>query len=322
VSDRRLLARLARTVHALAHWSPVFGEVPFLPALAFPFVKFFGADDMVWLAERVAHPQPATASPPWTGQDYDVRTGPASSVILGYVGANAGPSAVTARRVAGLTLAADPAAGSTITGRARFQPLLAFLAELATGGGVTVTVTQSGASLVAAAVATVDRSADVAFAHDLGNLESSEYAVAASNGSVLYVGGQGEGTARVFTVASNGSSRRVESFADRRDVTDPAELAEVAAVLLAERAGKTSLTVNPIDTPTCRYGVHYRLGDLVRLDIDGVAVVDRVVAVRTVLSAAGLTREITIGAESSAGPIALFAGLRNLNRRITQLERI
>jgi WD40 repeat protein len=47
VTDRRLLGRLARVVSALAHWSPVFGEVPFLPVLAFPFVKFFGADDEV-----------------------------------------------------------------------------------------------------------------------------------------------------------------------------------------------------------------------------------------------------------------------------------
>lgn len=53
VRDRRLLTRLAKTVNALAHWSPVFGEVPFLPVTAFPFVKFFGSvsagDDITML---------------------------------------------------------------------------------------------------------------------------------------------------------------------------------------------------------------------------------------------------------------------------------
>lgn len=46
VRDRRLLTRLAKVVNALSHWSPVYGELPFLPALAFPFVKFFGSDDL------------------------------------------------------------------------------------------------------------------------------------------------------------------------------------------------------------------------------------------------------------------------------------
>jgi hypothetical protein len=42
----RLLARLARTCSALAWWCPVFGEAEHLPAMAFPFVKLFAADDV------------------------------------------------------------------------------------------------------------------------------------------------------------------------------------------------------------------------------------------------------------------------------------
>lgn len=38
--SRRLLRVLQRTLSCLAHWSPVFGEAPFLPATAFPFVKY------------------------------------------------------------------------------------------------------------------------------------------------------------------------------------------------------------------------------------------------------------------------------------------
>lgn len=44
VEDASLMRRLARTLSALAHWAPVLGEVAFLPALAFPFVRLFRAD--------------------------------------------------------------------------------------------------------------------------------------------------------------------------------------------------------------------------------------------------------------------------------------
>lgn len=45
LQDRRLLGRLARLLSALAHWGPVFAEAAFLPELAFPFAKLFGAAD-------------------------------------------------------------------------------------------------------------------------------------------------------------------------------------------------------------------------------------------------------------------------------------
>lgn len=44
VGDQSLMRRLARTLSALTHWAPVLGEVAFLPALAFPFVRLFRAD--------------------------------------------------------------------------------------------------------------------------------------------------------------------------------------------------------------------------------------------------------------------------------------
>lgn len=44
VGDHSLMRRLARTLSALTHWAPVVGEVAFLPALAFPFVRLFKAD--------------------------------------------------------------------------------------------------------------------------------------------------------------------------------------------------------------------------------------------------------------------------------------
>eukprot|EP00899_Mesostigma_viride_P015242 jgi/Mesvir1/23719/Mv18665-RA.2 len=39
IPDTRLFQRFAAVMHALVHWSPVLGEAPWVPSLAFPFVK-------------------------------------------------------------------------------------------------------------------------------------------------------------------------------------------------------------------------------------------------------------------------------------------
>lgn len=41
---RRTVRRLAAVLSALAHWSPLSLDLPFLPAVVFPFVKVFGGD--------------------------------------------------------------------------------------------------------------------------------------------------------------------------------------------------------------------------------------------------------------------------------------
>lgn len=46
IKDQRLFRKLRRCLSAIAFWSPVFGELPYLPALAFPFVKLFQRDDL------------------------------------------------------------------------------------------------------------------------------------------------------------------------------------------------------------------------------------------------------------------------------------
>lgn len=285
-------------------------------------VTVIGTCDNGWLADRVAHPEPGTASPPFASSDYDVRTGDATTVILDYIDHNAGPHAVAARQVAGLTLGADAGEGATITGRARWQNLLEFLGELATAGGVVFGVRQSGRQLVASCTAAVDRSASIRFAVELGNLDDSTYEVAASTATAVYCGGQGELAARDVVLAVQSGRRRIERFVDRRDISDSGELADAAAVALVEGVGKTSLSMTPIDTPTCSYGVHYSLGDQVTVQVDKVGVVDVVTAVETTIDAGALTRKITVGTESSTGPLARLIAQRRLARRLNQLERI
>jgi Siphovirus ReqiPepy6 Gp37-like protein len=299
-------------------------------------VTFTGNDDKIWIAERVAHPQPGTYSPPYGMTEHDVRTGAASTVIWQYINVNAGPGAANGnpqqyRSVQGLTMAADPAVGPTITGRARWQNLGAFLLELALQSGVGYDVLQSAStgSLVTTVSQTVDRSNEVMFSLETGNLDAVQYGTSGGV-NVAYGGGQGEGVARsiVFIEPPRPAPgdivpRRVERFIDRRDIplANTAELTAAVTAGLAALAGKQSLTFEPIDTPTLKYGIDYFLGDKIGAEIDGTRIVDVLSAVETTITVAGLRRKITVGREKDSAPADLFANLQALGRRLTQMER-
>lgn len=42
-----LFASVYRTLSALAHWSAIFAETPYMPLLAFPFVKLFQNNQLI-----------------------------------------------------------------------------------------------------------------------------------------------------------------------------------------------------------------------------------------------------------------------------------
>ncbi|KFZ68140.1 TBC1 domain family member 31, partial [Podiceps cristatus] len=47
IKSRKLLRVLQRTLSALAHWSDIFAETPYIPLLAFPFVKLFQNNQLI-----------------------------------------------------------------------------------------------------------------------------------------------------------------------------------------------------------------------------------------------------------------------------------
>ncbi|KAF1595597.1 TBC1 domain family member 31, partial [Eudyptes moseleyi] len=47
IKSRKLLRVLQRTLSALAHWSAIFAETPYIPLLAFPFVKLFQNNQLI-----------------------------------------------------------------------------------------------------------------------------------------------------------------------------------------------------------------------------------------------------------------------------------
>lgn len=283
-----------------------------------------GVSDDVWLARRLAYPQPSTG-PPYNAYEYDVRTGVASTVMGQYVEYNAGPSAIGPRQVPGLTVGTDPVLGGTGTWRARWQPLPELLTEIATWAGLGYQTTQSGTSLVFGVYEPVDRSGSVRFDAELGTLSAAAYEVTVPESTYVIVGGDGDGTARitreVFDADQQATWGRIEAFRDRPGTTDTAELDQAGAEQLTEDAEKTSLSLTPLDTDQQRYGQHYTLGDRVSAVVAGVVVVDVVREITLKVTADERTVTPLIGTPGALGGLRLFADVRDAVSRIRRLER-
>lgn len=289
-------------------------------------VTLHGSDDNTHLAERLAHPEPATALPPYSTNAYDVRSGTASTVLRAYVNANLGAGALGPRRVTGMGLQADPLIGTSVTGRARWQPLLELLQELAQkGGGLGFRVRQVSNALQFQTYMPVDRSGTIQFSVDKGNLASYAYKAARSAVNYAYVGGGGEGTARTVREAQDSTEiatwRRIERFVDRRDTTDTTELDQEAAKTLTEGKGETSVTVVPVDLPGSAYLTDYDLGDKVSAVVDD-TITDVIREVKITLTPDGPQRvQPSIGTPGFQDVLKLFRSLQKINSRVTNLER-
>jgi hypothetical protein len=293
-------------------------------------VTLSGPDDSVWLARRLAMPEPATAAPPYASDAYDVRSGAASTVMFGYVDANAGPGALAARQVAGLVLAPDLAVGADLPNQqARLQTLLELLQGIALAGGdLGFGILSDGAgSLVFSVYEPSDRTAEVIFSDGIGNLGDYEYEVTAPSGDYVVVGGGGELTARTFLEQGDtaGIARwgRVEFFRDRRDTTDLTEMAQTAGEELAAKGENVAVTIAVRDTPQIAYGVNYTLGDRVTCVVDGLQITEVVREAKITKNINGEVIEPTLATPGATRPglPQLFAGRRTDRTRIGNLER-
>lgn len=285
-----------------------------------------GSSDEMWIPRRLASPQPATTYAPYNTNEHDVRSGVASTVLIAYANANLGPGATGARRIPPVVMNTDPVVGSSVTGRARWQPLLALLQELATAGGIGFQLRQSGTSLVFSAYQPTDRSTTVQFSLELGNLAGYDYEVTAPEATYALIGGDGEGTARTiietYDPATLAAYGRNEVFIDRRDTTDPTEMTQAGQTHLVEHGEQAKLSITPIDTPQMMFGAQYNLGDQVTVIIDGAPVGEVVREVKLTLTPTG-PRELVpvIGTPAAQDVLRLFRDVRALTNRTTNLER-
>lgn len=282
-----------------------------------------GDDDLGPIAGRLA--LPVTAGPPYT-LDYDVRTGAAETIIKDYVNLNAGPGALKARIVAGLTIEVDQGRGSSITGRARFDNLLEFINSLAIQGGVGFRVNSADFQVYEPS----DKTKSIIFSEDLGTLGS--YKLREKRGKVNYVycGGTGTGSSRAFYEKQNSEAivswGRYEAFVDKNNTSVTEELSAAASEALERHSNQISLTFQPVVVESMRPIDDYDVGDWVSAVINGQVINQRVMEMKTSIDKSGTEiNEMTIGTEGQttdlSGLAAVYSRIRNLDQRLSTQER-
>lgn len=223
-------------------------------------VTFQLRDDFGLFSEVLAWPVPGAALTAQT-LAYDVRSGPAETVLKGYVQANA-----VARLGLPVTVATDQGRGSNIKVQARMKPLGDYLFPAVSDAGLGVSVRQVGTGLV---VDCYEPSTyPLTLTPDSGIVAAWSWSDAAPNVTRTVAGGQGDGTARAFAsyvdTASESTYALVrEAFVDATDVDNAPDLATRAQTAQVDGQRRTGLSLTLNETRTFKYGTNLSVGDTV-----------------------------------------------------------
>ncbi len=290
-------------------------------------ITFTGPDFNQVLADALAWPDPANGDETTQATAYDLRSGPAETVIRSLVDANIGPSAPASRRgwfASLLELDVDQQRGQTVTSSVRFDNLLDQAATLGKVGGIGFRVTVGEGHLLLTFFKPSDRSRQVRLDIANGNLDSYTSEVSAPTVTRAIVGGQGEGAARTFLQRTTPASlqaedlwgRRIEQFKDERNTDNQGELAQAGDELLAD-GGATlqTLKLDPADDQTMQYQRDWDLGDY----ITAVTSQGEITQIVTTVGLALGTSGVLVGAQVGDLDAADVANLQ-FQRRVNRLE--
>lgn len=290
-----------------------------------------GVDDTARLANRLIFPDPTVALSAQSDSHY-ITTGTLEAVMRMLVDLNAGPSALVARRITGLSLAPNGELGPATTTAARFASLLDYLAALCLTGGLGFRVVQVGSGLQFGVYEPRDVSATAKFSADLGNLRAYSYTATAPTVTDAIVGDKGVGGARLYVERTDTASEtdwqeRFEGFVDRSDIdgtVDPLTLQDSGDQAIVAGGPRASLSLTPLDTPDLRFGLDYGLGDVVTVVTRGGPVIDVVREVTVTVGALGADVAPLIGSPNAQSPdedARLYGLIRALIAKTQQLEQ-
>lgn len=310
--------------HGPYQWEAGGGEFAEPGLLSFHFT-----DDLARVVGAVTYPDPTLppTTPPAAARYED--TALAGAIMTDLVNLNVGPGALAARQIPGLVIGDGALLGTSVTWGTRFQPLGDDLRALAiAGGGLGFRTTADTSQITFEAYETLDLSASVRFTRGLGNLRAVTYESEAPRVTTVIVGGADEGIARTIVERNNTAAEsawwRIEQFADQRQAETTAELNQAGDEALAEGGESARLATVTVDTPTQRYGEHYRLGDRVSTEpLPGVEVVDLVRSAHLQITPQrGALLTAMVGSQSMARDPEWLRQSRRLAQRLAQLETI
>ncbi|MFE5971387.1 siphovirus ReqiPepy6 Gp37-like family protein [Streptomyces sp. NPDC056460] len=294
-------------------------------------LKVEGVDDTVILSDMLAWPDPSNGNAASQNFAYDERTGPAETLMHAYVSANCGPSAPASRRRAGLAMGTNGARGPTVSKAARFQQLGELCKELAEPAGLGFRVVQRGANLVFETYAVQDRTKEARLGVVNNTLAGQRVSTSTPQKTRVIVGGDGDGSNRMFVGVDSADSiaseadwgRRIETFIDERSSKDPAELTQKGTEALADGgATVTAAQAVPMEDSALDFGRDWFLGDRVSVIVGTSEMAALVTGMVLKVDSDGYRLGATLGDPTPLSPgLADAKAARELESRVSSLER-
>ncbi|WP_185040898.1 Gp37-like protein [Curtobacterium sp. PhB172] len=280
-----------------------------------------GVSDADILSGRIIYPDPTKAI---TAQPaaYDNRSGPAETVLLGYVNANIGPGALTSRRVNSLRVPASQGRGKNVSIKGRLDLLSNTVGDVSESGSLHVDVVhgEDTAPYLGMTVRPVrDLTANIRFGaatNFTAGLVGDDWSYTLSRPTVTdaIVAGGGQGVNRLFVekvdvTAETLWGMKVESLIDQRQTTDTAELTQAGTDALADGANPVAVSFTVTETADIKYRQDWRVGDRIGVSIDG-------------MDLSNVVREVTTTVQTQAGSptetVAAMVGSRDSSNWTTK----
>lgn len=228
------------------------------------------SDANLYLDEKQARVDPLVVPNGLLSKQFDERTGPTTSVIMGIVSDNMGPTALYQRRVPGLVMSPDPRSGVLLNApvQARNDMILPFIRPLAMTGGVSFWFDLVDRALVFRCEQVTNRSARVVFSSRTHSILASSSRVKGPTATKMLVAGDGDGIEQVFVEVQSAEAladeiawgRRIEGFTTGR--SDGESLEAIGLRELADHGATIEAEFTPTDS-ALQFGRDYFMGDLV-----------------------------------------------------------
>lgn len=291
-------------------------------------ITVYFADDLANIVARVTYPNPALTPELQTGDEWTY-SGNAETALRTLVNLNAGPGALTARRVPQLALAPVSGVGSSVNVIAkRMQPLGDVARDIAfVGGNLGFRTYQASGQVLFQVYAPVNKSGVVRFSFGLGNLKYRSYEVTAPTATAVSVGGQGTGSDAAMIERVNAAQQtvwgRFERHVARPGSSTLQSLQEDGDQELGASAAQTRLAANTSDMPDQKFGTHYNVGDIVSIEAwPGTVVNDLVRTVHLQVNAtSGEYVSATIGSQAATIDPEWVQRMREIDERLGRVER-
>ncbi|KQX43541.1 hypothetical protein ASD97_26090 [Streptomyces sp. Root63] len=314
-----------------------------------------GSCDNKLAYSRLAFPDPSKTVAQQYSSPIDVRTvnTPGSSAIWDELEKSMGATAIVNRRVPGVNIGTKPVFGDTVNDTVRYDVIGEKLAGWCEAKklGYRFLYDPNSRSIDLDIFVPQDKSKEIRFSTDLGNLREYIWTLSAPKVTRVIVACQGEGKGRYLYQKIDEEAEaewglQIEHFVDRRDlpiVTDMAtgnpakasldvsteefESALEAVKLSADEALKEgerngNFQIYPIDTEQVKFGRDYFVGDIVTVAVDGTEYADMVREVNITVDDGGnaVTVSPKIGEQGSGDPLNLYKTVFEMREKLRKLE--